>query len=426
MSFTVWYVSKYVAIPRAKRGGTRGFMLLREMAKRGARSVMITSDSNHLTQVPEIEGSHFIECIDDVTICWLKVHKYRGARSIGRMLSWLHFEWRLWRLAKKELGRPDAIIVSSLSLLTVLSGIYLSRQYRAKLIFEVRDIWPLTIIEEADFSPRNPFVYCLSLIERMGYREADAIVGTMPNLGQHVREQTGRTKDVYTVPFGIDREMVENVEALPPSWADKYIPTDKFVLCYAGTIGTTNALETLFETAELLRSEPIHFLIVGDGDLKDEFEARYRYLENVTFTGPVPKPMVQSVAAVCQATYFSAFPSKVWEYGMSLNKVMEYMLAARPVIGSYTGYRTMIEEAECGTIAPAGDPQALAKVLRDYMGKDPAELDAIGANGRRWLFANRSYSRLAEEYLVIAGAREDDNDPAGGANRPSEILEGTL
>lgn len=423
MSHTIWYISKYISLPRTGTVGTRGFLLMREIARTGARVVMFTSDANHLTTTPAFPGGRFVERIDGVEICWLKTRKYLRAQSIGRVLSWLHFEWQLLRVDKSAFARPDAIVVSSLSLLTILSGLWLRLRFGCRLIFEVRDIWPLTLTEEGAFSRYNPLVLLLGLVERLGYRRADAIVGTMPNLAQHVREQTGRTKDVHTIPFGVERDMVEQVEPLDEAWARAHIPHGRFIVCHAGTIGTTNALETLFATAIAMRDEPVHFLIVGEGDLRQRFMHEYKHLSNLTFTGAVPKAMVQSVVARCDVAYFSAYRSRVWEYGMSLNKVVDYMLAATPVIGSFTGYRTMIEDARCGSIVPAGDPDALRREIEKYARMTQAERGAIGARGRNWLLEHRDYARLAASYLDIllpAARRGEVSAGDSRTNRPSE------
>ncbi len=335
MSACLWYVSKYVALP-TDRVGSRSFMLLREMARQGTKCVLITSDSNHLTKGPEFAGSHMTETVDGVEVCWVRTRKYQGAKSLGRILSWLHFEWRLWRLPKDQLPRPDTVIVSSLSLLTIFNGLLLRRRYRCRLIFEVRDIWPLTLVEEGGFSRWNPFVIALGFVERLAYRNSDAIIGTMPNLSEHVAERIGSAAPpVYCIPMGLDEAQVQACEALPPDYADSHIPTDKFLVCHAGTIGITNALDTLFECARALRDQThIHFLIVGDGDLRGHYQALCADLPNVSFAPAVPKTMVQDVLRRCDLLYFSVHVSKVWRYGQSLNKVIDYMLAGKPVVAS--------------------------------------------------------------------------------------------
>ncbi|MFN5825056.1 MAG: hypothetical protein ACK44T_13660, partial [Sphingomonadales bacterium] len=142
----VWYISKYFNLPQG-RVGSRAFMLLREFPKYGVQPVVVTAAFNHLGTDRELGGELLRERVSEIDIIWLKLRKYKGARSLGRILSWLEFEWRLWRLSKNDLPPPSAIIVSSLSLLTIFNGLLLRRRFGCRLIFEVRDIWPLTIIE---------------------------------------------------------------------------------------------------------------------------------------------------------------------------------------------------------------------------------------------------------------------------------------
>lgn len=400
---SIWYVSKYISLPSSGKWGTRGFMLAREWVRRGHYCLMLASDANHLTDAPEIAGSYLIEQVDGVDVCWIKTMKFAGAKSWGRILSWIDFEWGLWRLPKDAFPAPDVVIVSSLSLLSILNGILLQQRYGCRLVFEIRDIWPLTIVEEGGYSKRNPFVMALGLVERLGYRKADAIVGTMPNLVEHVDEQVGQHHGpVHTIPMGFDTEAADVAQPLPAAWRQANIPPGKFIVCHAGTIGITNALDTLFGCARAMqRHEDVHFLIVGEGGLRERYQAEFADLANVTFTGPVPKLMVPSVLAKSDLLYFSVHPSRVWRYGMSLNKAVDYMMAGKPIVGSYTGYPTMVEESGGGSEAPAADPAALEAEILRYRAMPPAERAAIGAKGRAWLIANRPYPKLADDYLAI-------------------------
>ncbi|MGQ3099498.1 MAG: glycosyltransferase family 4 protein [Sphingopyxis solisilvae] len=386
-----------------ERVGERSIMLLREMVRAGYCCTLFTSNSHHLIERPDFDGTHRTEQVDGVEVCRIRTLRYRGAKSLGRILSWLHFEWRLWRLPKGDFRKPDAVIVSSLSLLTIFNGILLRRRYGCRLIFEVRDIWPLTLVEEGGFSDRNPLIVILRMIERLGYRKSDAIVGTMPNLSEHVAEQVSTSPPIHCVPMGVDRRQLHAYETLPPDYVDAHIPQGKFLVCHAGTIGITNALDTLFECARTLRDDPrVHFLVVGDGDLKDHYLSRCSDMANVSFAPAVPKTMVQDVLKRCDLLYFSVHVSKVWRYGQSLNKVVDYMLAGRPVLASYSGYQSMINESGGGSCVPAGDVDALRSEILRYVKMTPTERAAIGSAAQAWLLANRTYDRLAQHYLNIA------------------------
>lgn len=401
MKGSIWYISKYFA-PKSKTSpGSRGWFLMKEIAKKGYDVVVITSDSNNLYPQPLLTLNVTIEDAQGVKLVWLKTLKYNVAKSFLRILTWCHFEWNLLLLDKALLSKPDVIVVSSLSLLTVVNGLWLKHKYKCTLVFEVRDIWPLTLVEEGGFSKWNPFVLILSLVERLGYRYADRIVGTMPNLREHVSDVLGYEKEVYCIPMGIDMSSVNDVGDLPLDYKAKYLNPDKFKVIHAGTIGITNALETFFQTADLMKTnERVEFVLVGDGALKQHYIEKYGYLQNLTFAPKVSKNLVHSVLSSCDLLYFSVHDSKVWDYGQSLNKVIDYMLAGKPVVASYSGFPSMINEAECGVFVPASDSRALAKEIYRYLNLNSQERSKIGLRGREWIIKNRSYEKLAEDYIL--------------------------
>jgi glycosyltransferase involved in cell wall biosynthesis len=402
MNRCIWYISKYVSPPTDASAGARGYILMRELAKLGHDCVIITSDSNHLANAPALDATYEFKRIDGLTLCWIKTLKYSSAKSLRRILSWLHFEWRLFWFPKGRVAPPDAVVVSSLSLLTILNGFWLRKKYGCRLIFEVRDIWPLTITEEGGFSRSNPLVKVLAFIERLGYKYADEIIGTMPNLQEHVRHVLGYARKTWCVPMGIDPDSTTDPLEVPQDYKDQYFKKDKFTVAHVGSIGISNALHVFMKCAESsVDHENIHFLLVGEGDLKAEYQRRYGHLPNLTFAPKIPKRMVQSLLCECDLLYFSVHSSEVWCYGQSLNKVIDYMLSGRPVLASYDGFPSMINEARCGDFVPAGDVDALKRKIIDYSKMDAASLSEIGARGRTWILEHRMYDALARSYMEI-------------------------
>ena len=376
---------------------------MRELARMGYQSHIITSDSNHLlSTIPILTKNYLFEDLEGVKFCWIRTFKYPIAKSINRILSWLHFEWKLWRLPKAMLCQPTVVIISSLSLLTILNGLWFRKIYKCRLIFEVRDIWPLTLTEEGGLSNWNPLVIILKLIERIGYRFSDAIVGTMPNLREHVRNVIKKDKLTYCIPMGVELNENSKIRPISKTYLNNYISTNKFIVAYAGTIGITNALDTFFDCAESMKGNlDINFLIVGDGALLSYYKSKYGHLRNLTFVPKVSKKELQSVLAYCDLLYFSVYKSAVWKYGQSLNKLIDYMLAGKPILASYTGYKSMINEAGCGTFVPAEDTEALRSEIQRYKSMSKKKRDFIGLRGRKWILANRNYKDLAAMYLSI-------------------------
>ena len=107
MSKCIWYVSKYVAPPGKGSAGGRGYLLMKEFARLGCRSVIITSDSNQLTQVPSLDQSYLCQEVDGIQLWWVRTLKYQVAKSVRRILSWIDFEWRLLLMPRGNIPRPD-------------------------------------------------------------------------------------------------------------------------------------------------------------------------------------------------------------------------------------------------------------------------------------------------------------------------------
>ena len=400
MKKTIWYLTKYFSTGSTGSVGTRSWLILKKFAELGEQVVVVTSDSNHLSKNLDIQIREKHQKIDGIHIIWLRTFKYSIAKSFFRILSWIHFEWNLFWLRKSKLPNPDIIIVSSLSLFTILNGLLLKRKYKCKLVFEIRDIWPLTLTEEGGYSGYNLMVIILGLIEYWGYKKADLIVGTMPNLGEHVNNILGYEKTVICIPMVVDPNFGRFHKKISEKYIESYLNNTFFNIVYAGTIGITNALETLFKAAEILTNNVnIRFIIVGDGALRERFRLKYGHLPNVVFAPKVDKDQVFPVLSNADLVYFSVFNSKVWLYGQSLNKMIDYMLSGKPILGSYSGYQTMINESGCGYYVPAEDVSALVRKIKEIKGMTVVKRNSIGLRGRQWLLENRTVDKVAKIYL---------------------------
>ncbi len=403
MSFNkkIWYISKY-AIPFRYGIASRHFYLAREFNRMGYETIVICSDSNHLVKFRQLKTSYTLEKIDGVDTWWIKTFKYVGARSIRRMISWLDFELKLFFMKKNRLPKPDVVIVSSLSLFTILNGYVLKKKYDCKLIFEVRDIWPLTIIEAANFKSSNPVIKLLAWIEKFGYKKADIVVGTMPNLKEHVKNITGNNSHCFHIPQGVDMNFYAFPEPLPDGYAEQYIPRDKFIIAYAGSIGLTNGLKTIVECAkQLSHNDKIHFLLIGSGDMLESFKLETIDYENITFAPRVRKEQVQTILEQCDLMYDSVLDIKLYDYGLSRNKWIDYFYSGKPLLASYSGFPSMINEAQCGQFVPAEDFESLMKAILYYSALSVEELNKIGMSGKEWVINNRTFDKLASDYSKL-------------------------
>lgn len=398
------YISKYFDVPSSGETGSRGFHLCRELSRYGHDTTVFATKPPHLFAKEELTSTFTQEKFESLTVVFVKTIKFEKRRSVARILTWVEFELKVAYYILKHHRKADVIIASSLALFSVATAHFFKRLFGTKVIFEIRDIWPLSIIEQGGFSPKHPFIRLLSMIEKLGYRRSDHIIGTMPNLIEHVDKTCKMHAPVSCIPMGISQEHEQTVgEAVPGGKAHEFdfLPEGKFIVGYAGGFGTANALEFIFEAARLVENPDIHFVLVGDGNLKEEYIARYGDLANVNIGPRLRKQEVGSFSQHCDLLTFAANPAEIWKYGHSLNKIVDYMLAAKPMLCIYNGYDEMVSAAECGFFVESADAREIAQELERVAQIPKEELTAMGERGRSWLLENRRYPILGKKYEAI-------------------------
>ncbi len=398
----VWYISKYAMVPQ-DGFATRHYFYSKYFARKGLNVTLISSNSAGMIYRP-FKGFVLDRLIDGFRHILINGPKIRLGFNLKRIYTWLEFEYKLRRLPKKlDLDKPDIIIVSSLSLLTVLTGIKFKKKFGAKLIFEIRDIWPMSLVDLGNVPQWLPPVKYLEYVERRGYRNADYIVGTMPLLYKHVEEVIGRDFRFAYLPTGVDLEFMNNQQPLPEHIL-KQIPTGKFLAGYAGSIGNLNAVDQIVDAARILHQKNVknvHILILGDGPLKQKIMQYAQGLDNITFLPKVEKTQVPSFLQRMDVLLHTWPSKRVFKYGVSPNKWVDYMYSAKPVLVALDGPGHIIKDAGCGEILPAERPKILAQKIIEYSQKPKQELEQMGKRGREYLINRLNYDRLSDNYIAV-------------------------
>jgi len=401
----LWFISKY-ASPPTYGVGSRLFYVAKEINEAGFDVTLISSDSNHLAKYPETNKLFNVEIVGGVKHIWIKTKKYgASSASIKRFLSWIDFDFKLRRINKMKLEKPDVIIISSLSLTTILFGIYFKKKYKCKLVFEVRDIYPLTLTEELGVRKFHPVVFLLKWIEKRGYEKSDLIVGTMPNLVEHVNKITSSYNKVFFSPIGIPEIWNRMNLAKKCNELDDLFPEmgkNHFIVGYAGSMGKSNALAYFVEAIKRFSNieERIFFVLVGDGDLKNTYVKELSNYKNVRFGPKINQQSVPDFLEKCDLLYLSTHKSEVWKFGQSMNKVVDYMMAGKPVIASYSGYPSMLNEAKSGVFIPAENTGEIVTAIMTFYTMDRNDRELYGKRGREWVLKHNDYKRIAKDYIV--------------------------
>ncbi len=398
-------VSKYGRTPACKFV-TRQYYLSKYFARLGHDVTLVTSVSNgEPTDKSDYEKrDRYLFKRYGMVNHWLLDGPEVGlGLNLTRIWSMILFEWRLFLLKDQLVDqKPDMVLVSSLALQSVWLGIYLKWATGCKLVFEIRDIWPLTIIELGGFSPGNPFVRVMSWLEKWGYQRADLVVGSMPALELHVREVTSKAVPVVNVPMGYDPEYFEaSATELPSDVAERMPPNDAFVVGYAGTIGTANGIDLLIETARLLEEQEreFWFVLVGNGPLSNQVREKTAEFKRFVQLPGIDRLFVNAFLKRCDVLVNPILSKSIYRFGVSPNKWIDYMYSGRPIICPYDGYPSIINEAGCGVFIEPENPQIFAKTILEFASKPSEELDKMGARGREYLEKHLSYEVLASNYI---------------------------
>ena len=394
---TIWIINQFAGTPDSG-WGERHFYFSKYWLQQGYRVVIISGSYNHMfTKTVEVEGDCKIEEVDGRIFCWVKTPFYK-AESIKRFWSMLVFTRRLLKLPVDKLGKPDFIVVSSMPIFPIIPAVFLKKKYGAKkLIFEIRDLYPLTLIHLGNYSDYHPGIMLLYWIEKYGYRKADQVVSLLPGSEAYINKISGDPGKYMCVPNGISDDLFNTADA--PAKVLDAIPKNKFVVGYAGTFGLANALEFFIEAASLLKIyDDIHFVLVGDGYMKEKLLAMSKGLKNVTFIPKISKNQVQSVLRYFDVGYVGRYQSDLYKFGVSANKLFDYMLASTPVIDSIAHENNSVSLANCGIAVKPEDGGALAEAILTLYRLPKSELEAMGKRGYEFGMKNHSIESLSRIY----------------------------
>lgn len=398
----IWIFNQY-AHPPDLPGGTRHYDLGQELVRRGHRVVIFaTSFHHHLHRETRLQpGEKWkIEDVDGIKFVWLRIPPYwrNDWRRVRNMVAFMFRAWRLGRKLLKlapDVGKPDVVIGSSPHLLTPLAAYWVAKHYRAKFVLEVRDLWPQTIIDMGELSEKHPIIRILQALESFLYRRAAKIITVLPRAHEYITACRVPQEKIFWIPNGVDLSRFEQT-------AVSEIGREDFRVMYLGAHGQANALDVLIHAAKIVQDRgyrEIRFVLVGDGPEKPRLIklARGLALENVEFREPVPKSAVPTILRTADATVFILHDIALYKYGISLNKLFDYLAAKKPLILAGSPSNNLVEEARCGLTVPPRDPQALAEAIIQLYEMPKEERETMGRRGREYVEKHHAIPVLADK-----------------------------
>jgi len=402
----IWMVNHYAISPDLP-GGTRHYDFACELVKKGYRVKIFACDvilgkSEEHAKLEERE-SYSVENINGVEFIWVRAATYER-NNWRRAYNMLTFSNNCYKMGCKFKDKPEVIIGSSPHPFAAFAAAKLARKLKAKFFLELRDLWPQVIVDMGKLNEYHPITKAMRLLEKYLYRAADKIIVLAEGSKKYLIEKNGiKESKILYLPNGVhlnnfscqkDRDVLR-----------KLYNFTKFTLIYTGAHGPANSLDTILRAADRLReNKDIEIVLVGDGILKEKLlkQAKEMRLNNVRFFNPVSKTEIPGILRAADAAIITLKKVKVFSYGVSPNKLFDYMAARKPIICAVEGEMAeKVENIGCGISIMPEDEKLMADAIIQLVNLPQNELKKMGDNGYEEIKKNYSREKLAQKLIDL-------------------------
>jgi glycosyltransferase involved in cell wall biosynthesis len=379
----------------------RSYYLSKGFLSWGHEVSVVCASTHHMhREVVQQKESIVKKNVEGVNFFWLKVPSYEG-NGISRIMSMLTFGAKVIfsdPVTAFGLNKPDLIIASSVHPFHLLGAIRWARKYKVPVFFEVRDPWPLSLNLLLGLSKWHPFSLLLQLFQYIGYKYTDKTISLAINLEPYMKEHGLAEGKFLYVCNGIDRTQEQVSHSVLDGELETLKGKYKRIIIYTGSHGVPNALEHVIDAFNSIDSNDIALVFVGDGKEKENLVKRNSN-PNCYFFPPVKKEEIQRVLSFSDICIISWQDISMYKYGVSPNKIFDYMWAKKPIIQALNSPQNQVELANCGLNVSPGNIQEIKSAMLDLTRRSDDELKHIGQQGYDFLIQNYEFRDLAKKIL---------------------------
>lgn len=412
----VWIVNHYAQAP-GEPGSTRHFHLADHLLPCGWQATIIAASVEHFRGKQRLQSDQAqrLDRFDGVPYLWVKTPEYKGNGG-KRILNMLVYTCRvLLKSTTRELPLPDVVIGSSAHPFAAVAGAWLARRHKVPFIFEVRDLWPQTLVDMGRLREGAALTWALRKLERWLYRRAACTVVLLPRAWEYIVPLGVPKERVVWIPNGVDLSL------FPPSEPPVRTAAEPFTLMYFGAHGQANALDHVLQAMKYVQQRQIEshdtprilLRLIGDGPLKLSLMAQAQQLglTNVNFEPPVPKSQIPALATEADAFVIPvADLPNLYRYGISPNKLFDYLAAQRPIIIATAIIDNSVAESCAGITVPPNRPEKIADAILQMASLSYSERKKMGEAGRKYVEANHDFINISRKLADVLVDAIDAND----------------
>lgn len=382
----ILYLSQYFP-PEVGATQTRAYEMATNLVTLGHSVTVMTEVPNHPSGIirPEYRSRFRVaEQLGGIHVIrsWVYATPVKNFRT--RMLFYISFVVTTV-LNSLNAGKYDVVYATSPPLFVGLAGLIIAKLRGIPLVFEVRDLWPESAIELGQLNnPRH--VRYGHATANLCYRHAKGIVGVTRGICTELKTKRLPADKLFLIKNGTNPNRYRYI--FDRSLQKELGWEGKFVVLYAGIHGMAQGLETVLETAELVKhKDRIHFAFIGEGPTKDSLmaQAEERNLPNVEFLHEVSSDEIAKYISLADICLVPLKKKKLFK-GALPSKIFDCWACGKPILLTVDGEaRQELETARGGVFADPENPVAMALAILS-MYENPVVSQQMGENGRQYVY----------------------------------------
>lgn len=394
---TIWIIDHYSSEP--KYGGIqRQYDFANELSNRGYKVIVISSAFSHFSHSYISEEKEFITQIsDNAFYVYLRTTCYKTNGGLGRIKNMFSFKKAVIKNYKSiaaRYGKPDVVTGCSVHPLAWIAAYKVAKRFKAKYLVEVRDLWPEMWLLNGEKNKLDPMVLFFGHIEKWAYKRADKIIYSMLYGDKYICDKLGFPREKVALigqPMDCKRYLANSQKQGLPQEILEFIK-DSFVCVFTGYYMEYEGVYTMLESAKEIQKmgHPIKFLFLGSGKEEQGMKefAKNEKLENVLIYGRISKELIPAILCscdICLAHCSTKGKPESFKYGISKNKVNEYLYSGHCVIYGRDDENDPVAKYGAGYVVHPFHPEEFTKRILEVYGMDDSQRNAFGKNGRAYI-----------------------------------------
>ena len=416
---TIWIIDHYSSEP--KYGGIqRQFDFANELSRRGYKVVIISSAFSHYTHSYISNEPWFVsKFADNAYYVYVHTESYKTNGGMGRVKNMFSFQRAVTKYCDQiadSIGKPDIVEGASVHPLAWIAAYKMAKKYGVKFIAEVRDLWPEMWLLNGEKGALNPMVVFFGAIERWAYKRADKIIYSMLYGDKYICGKLGFAKDKVALigqPMDcqlFDKNAEEKKKEIPIEISE-FLKVDGYIICvFTGYFMKYEGVHVMLEAEKMFHDKgtPIKFLFIGSGQ---EEEAMKKYvnenqLSNVLIHERISKELIPAILRscdICLAHCATEGKEESFKYGISKNKVNEYLYSGKPVIYGRDDEQDPVAKYGAGYVVKPFKPEQFANKIEAIYRMTPEKRSEFGEKGKDYIVKYHRVDSLVEKLLAVYG-----------------------